>query len=237
MAPKLIPLRDEVRGRDLPTAVYVPATGPAAPLIVFGHGLWGHPRLFTRLFGRWAAAGFVVAAPTFPHTNGDKSPPYLVEDVVNQPADVSFVIDELLGRELGDPDRIGVGGHSLGAETALAAGLVPGHADPRIRAVVAVAGALAHPSFMTRPLRALPLLLVQGGEDKDYRRREMQAVFEAAQEPKVLATIAGAGHGICQDDGEPHATRVADLTTSFWDRQLLGTSSNRYGGVTFDQHD
>ena len=223
MAPTVIPLRDEARGRELPTEVYVPPTGPDAPLVVFGHGMWGHPRLFTRLFGRWAAAGFVVAAPTFPHTNGDRPPPYLVEDVVNQSGDVSFVLDALQARALGDPSRIGVGGFSLGAETALAVGLVPGHADPRIRAVVAIAGGLAHPSFATRPLRPLPLLLLVGSEDKPHRLQELRTVHEAAREPKELVTIEGAGHEICQDDGEPHATRVAELTTAFWNRHLRDT--------------
>lgn len=33
-------------------------------------------------------------------------------------------------------------------------------------------------------------------------------------------TIEGAGHGICQDDGQPHAARVAELTTAFWNRYL-----------------
>jgi predicted dienelactone hydrolase len=231
VAPTVIPLRDEVRGRELPTVVYVPAAAQEAPLIVFCHGMWGHPRLFTHLFAHWARAGFAVAAPTFPHTNGDKPPPYLVEDVVNQPGDVSFVLDELLARELGDPGRIGVGGYSLGAETALAAGLVPGHADPRIRAVVAIAGALAHPSFMLRPLLPRPLLLVQGAEDKEYRLREMRDVFEAAKEPRKLVTIEGAGHGICQDDGEPYTTRTAELTTSFWNRHL------RAGGPALSPRD
>ncbi|HEV3486329.1 MAG TPA: hypothetical protein VG106_13040, partial [Vicinamibacterales bacterium] len=105
--------------------MYVPESGPVAPLIVFGHGMWGHPRKFTRLFARWAGAGYVVAAPAFPHTNDENTPPYLIDDVVNQPADVSFVLDELLARGLGDAERVGVGGFSLGAETALAVGLHP----------------------------------------------------------------------------------------------------------------
>ena len=109
--------------------------------------MWGHPRKFTRLFARWADAGYVVAAPAFPHTNDETPPPYLFEDVVNQPGDVSFVLGELLARGLGDGERVGVGGYSLGAETALAVGLHPRYADPRVRAVVAVAGALFHPDF------------------------------------------------------------------------------------------
>jgi len=201
--------------------LYVPEAGPTAPLIVFCHGMLGHPRKFTRLFTRWADAGYVVAAPAFPHTNDENPPPYLIEDVVNQPADVTFVLDELLARGLGDAERVGVGGFSLGAETALAVGLHPRHADSRIRAVVALVGCLFHPDFAADVLRPLPLLLVHGTEDLERRRRESLAVYEAAEEPKELVTIEGARHGICQDDDpRPYAARVAELTTAFWDRHL-----------------
>jgi dienelactone hydrolase len=208
-----------VRGRRLPTTVYLPESGTSAPLIVFGHGMWGHPRKFTRLFARWVDAGYVVAAPAFPHTNDENPPPYLREDVANQPADISFVLDELIERGLGDADRIGVGGFSLGAATALAVGLHPRYADPRLRAVVAVAGGLFHHSaFAQAALRPLPLMLVHGSDDKGYG--EALALYEAAQDPKEFVTIEGGGHGICQDDGEPHTTRVAELTTAFWNRYL-----------------
>jgi dienelactone hydrolase len=221
MASTVLPLHDDARGRPLPTTVYVPQSATSAPLIVFAHGMYGHPRKFTRLFARWVDAGCVVAAPAFPHTNDENPPPYLIEDVANQPADVSFVLDELLARGLGDARRVGVGGYSLGAETALAVGLHPRYADPRIRAVVAVAGGLFHPDFAADVLRPLPLLLIHGMEDtKKDRLREALKVYEAAQEPKELVTIEGAGHGICEDDGQPHATRVAELTTAFWDRYL-----------------
>lgn len=221
MAPTVLSLHDQARGRLLPTTVYVPESGTSAPLVVFGHGMCGHPHKFRRLFGHWAEAGYIVAAPAFPHTNDANPPPYLIDDVVNQPADVSFVLDELLARGLGDADRIGVGGYSLGAETALAVGLHPAYADVRVRAVVGVAGALFHPNFATASLRPLPLLLVHGSQDtKKDRLRQALKVYEAAHEPKQLVTIEGAGHGICQDDGQPHATLVAELTTTFWDRHL-----------------
>jgi predicted dienelactone hydrolase len=220
MEPIVLPLHDAARDRPLPTTVYVPQAGAKAPLIVFGHGGWGHPRKFTRLFSSWGDAGYVVAAPTFPRTN-DENPPCLLDDVANQPGDVSFVLDELLVRGLGDAERVGVGGYSLGAETALAVALHPGYADPRIRAVVALAGGLFHPDFASDALRPLPLLLVHGTEDtKRDRLREALRVYEAAGEPKELVLIEGAGHGICQNDGEPHTTRVAELTAEFWGRHL-----------------
>src|SRR4051794_29107745 len=219
MAPMILPLRDETRGRLLPTTVYVPESGPSAPLIVFGHGIWGHPRKFKRLFAHWVDAGYVVAAPAFPHTSDENPPPYLREDVANQPADVSFAIDELLALGLGDARRVGVGGYSLGAATALAVGLHPQYADPRLRAVVAVAGGLFHHrAFARDALRPLPLLLVHGTDDKGYG--EALELHEAAQEPKEFVPIEGGGHGICQDDGQPHTSRVAELTTAFWDRYL-----------------
>jgi dienelactone hydrolase len=222
VAPTVLPFRDETRGRDLPTTLYLPQSGPNAPLIVFAHGMWGHPRKFTQLFASWVAAGYVVAAPAFPHTNDDGTPPQLIEDVVNQPADITFVLDELLARGLGDAERIGVGGFSLGAETALAVGLHPGYADQRVRAVVAIGGALFADDFAPDVLLPVPLLLVHGAEDrKNDRLREALKTYEAAQEPKELVTIAGAGHGICQDDDMPSYTaRVAEITTAFWRRYL-----------------
>jgi len=217
--PAVLDLVDSVRGRPLPTTVYVPASGPDAPLVVFCHGFWGHPRKFTRLLARWAEAGYLVAAPTFPHTNDAKPPPYLIEDVASQPADVSFVIDELLARGLGDPGRVGVGGFSLGGETALAVALHPAYADERVGAASAVAGGLHHPDFATDRLRPLPLLLVHGATDANVPHAEAVAVYAAAHEPKDLVTLEGAGHHICEDRA-PHAAHVADLTTAFWDRYL-----------------
>lgn len=202
--------------------MYLPDSGPSAPLIVFGHGFLGHPRKFTRLFSRWSDAGYVVAAPAFPYTNDVDPPPYLIDHVANQPTDVSFVLDELLARGVGDAERVGVGGYSLGAETALALGLHPRYADTRILAVVAIAGALFHPDFASDTLRPLPLLLVHGAEDRRKSRlEEALKVYEAAREPKELVLLEGAGHGICQDDDAPeHAARVAEITTAFWNRHL-----------------
>src|SRR4051812_28537771 len=74
--------------RPLATTVYQPAAAGAYPLIVFAHGLTGHPDKFTRLLSAWSSAGFVVAAPAFPLTNGEV--PGAEDnwtDVSEQPAD------------------------------------------------------------------------------------------------------------------------------------------------------
>lgn len=217
----VLELRDRSRDRVLVTHVYVPPGGSACPLIVFGHGAWGSPRKFTRLFLSWVDAGYAVAAPTFPHTN-DQADPHLIEDVVHQPGDISFVIDEILGRGIGDAGRVAVGGFSLGAETGLAVALHPQFADERLCAVVAIGGALFHPAFSAMSLRRLPLLLVHGGEDsKNDRLIEALRLYEIAEQPKELLLLEGAGHGVCQDDDPtPHVLRVATATTSFWKRYV-----------------
>ncbi|HEY0700145.1 MAG TPA: chlorophyllase, partial [Micromonospora sp.] len=85
--------------RPLPVTVWYPgsATGPADgrfPVVLFSHGLGASPADYAGLLRRWAAAGFVVAAPTYPHTGrGAEQNPF---DVLNQPADASYVLTRLL---------------------------------------------------------------------------------------------------------------------------------------------
>jgi dienelactone hydrolase len=223
MGATLLRIYDDARDRLLPTTVYLPASGARkSPLIVFGHGMRGHPRKFTWLFGRWADAGYAVAAPAFPRTSDEDAPQSVLAEVVNQPADVSFVVDQLLAREIGDAGRVGVAGYSLGGETALAVGLHPRYGDGRIRAVVAIAGALFHPDFAAGTLRSLPLLLIHGAEDtKRGRLREALKTYATASEPKQLVMIEHAGHGICEDDDpRPYVARVAEVSAAFWDNYL-----------------
>jgi predicted dienelactone hydrolase len=213
-------LCDRERGRLLPTTVHFPASGQRAPLIVFAHGFWGHPRKFGRLFAHWTAAGYVVAAPAFPHTSDENPPPFRIEDVVNQPADISFVLDEVLARDIGDRDRVGIGGYSLGAETSLAVALHPDYADPRFRAVVAIAGGFFHPAFATDTLQPVPLLFIQGTEDESVKPAEALRVFDMASVPKQLVWLEGAAHDICQDSAGSHVDRVAACAADFYREYL-----------------
>src|SRR6185369_8852107 len=114
--------------RPLRTVVWYPTDGPAGgaakldaapragryPLVLFSHGLHGTPEGYQIVTARIAAAGFVVAAPAYPRTNANTEA-FSVGDVANQPADASYVIGEVLKRELAsavDPARIGAAGHS-----------------------------------------------------------------------------------------------------------------------------
>ena len=98
--------------RTLPTVIFYPAAGtPSAgaspnapadlddapyPLIVFAHGLGSSGVEYQGLLERWAAAGFVVAAPKFPLTHRGTPGGVNPSDYQNQPADVSYVITAVL---------------------------------------------------------------------------------------------------------------------------------------------
>jgi dienelactone hydrolase len=223
--PQVLPLVDEARGRELPTALYLPKEAPA-PLVVFAHGWFGHPRKFTRLFQAWSDAGIAVAAPAFPRTN-DESPLQLDSgDVVEQPRDVSFVVDELLRDESLrgrlDAKRVALAGYSLGAATALAAA----RGDDRVRAVAFVAGRL-NPEIEPVPAsRDVPLLVVHGRADTSVPYDEGCRVYKAAGAPKAFLTLHDAGHDVCQDTASVLDNVVA-ATTAFWRLYLLGDESAR----------
>ena len=124
---------------DVRNAAPASAGGPY-PLVVFGHGFAVTPHVYASLLQSWARAGYVVAAPVFPLGNADAPDGPDEADLVNQPADMSFVISSLLALNqpgagaltgLIDPGQIAVAGHSDGAETALAVAYSRRFGDPQ----------------------------------------------------------------------------------------------------------
>ncbi|MGY1604695.1 alpha/beta hydrolase family protein [Geodermatophilus sp. SYSU D00815] len=213
---------DATAGRVLPTTLYWPETGDGPfPLVVFSHGLDGTPASFYPLLQTWAAAGFVVAAPLFPLTSAGS--PGVVEDVVNQPADVSFVISSVLelastpGDELADrvdADRIAVAGHSLGAVTTLGL-LTDFAADPRIGAAVLLAGTSAGQALpFAQP--SVPVLFLHGTDDDTITLDDGRAVYAAAPAPKAFVELVGGGHNDpYADPSQPWHAVVEAVTTDF----------------------
>src|SRR3984957_5819314 len=103
-------------GRTLVTIIRRPVGAPGPlPLIVFAHGWNSNPSVYEVLLDTWAAAGFLVAAPTFPDS-ADTLPGAPVSNYPDQARDMSFVISSLLGgiEKPVDPSRIAVAGHSDG---------------------------------------------------------------------------------------------------------------------------
>lgn len=160
--------------RPLKGAAWYPDTGGPYPLVVHVHGFTSNHRNGAYLARHLASHGYVVVAVDHPLTHmfapGDPN----ARDVINQPGDVSFLIDTLSTRpgEIDpalqgrvDGDRIAVMGISLGGLTATLAGYHPQLGDERIDAVVAIAGPTAFltPAFFQS--RSLPFLMLAGDAD------------------------------------------------------------------------
>lgn len=213
------------------TTIYRPnGTGPF-PLIVFSHGLAGHPEKFTKLFSAWADAGFAIAAPAFPLTNNQvENPSSNAGDVGQQPADVSFVLDNVLAldeqrgsrlRNAIDERRIGASGLSLGGLTTYM--LVYGECcrDQRINAVAVLDGFGAD-----APLDGhVPLLIAHSDTDPTIAYSSAREAFTAASAPAWLVTLHGASHASQWENSVTPYDHIAErITTDFWDATLNGNS-------------
>lgn len=181
-----------------------PSTDGPFPLIIHSHGFlsFGSEAAYTAQ--HLASHGYIVACPDFPLTWMFSPGGPNVEDVVNQPEDVSFLIDTFLAFHrdptspffgLVDEDRVGVMGLSLGGMTTLLVTYHPRLRDARIKAAAALA---APGSMFTRRFyrnAATPLLLVYGDIDAivDYATNALYARERAAPRA-TLVTLHGATH-------------------------------------------
>jgi fermentation-respiration switch protein FrsA (DUF1100 family) len=201
----------ETSDRVLRTTVWYPAIGRGGsgasvaagrfPVVVFSHGLLALPTDYRDLLTRWAAAGFVVVAPAYPHTSRGVAS-FEVVDVVHQPADASFVLTRVLALNgaRGDPfaghldaERLAAAGHSGGAITTV--GLFASGRDDRLRAGIVLAGnALGMGSSYRGPPAAL--LFVHGDRDPITPYGLGQAAYAAVPGgwPKAFLTLTGQGH-------------------------------------------
>ncbi|MEV0898730.1 chlorophyllase [Actinoplanes sp. NPDC049802] len=202
--------------RALPTKVWLPTADGARPLIYFSHGLTSQPDDYAELLTAWQAAGFVVAAPKYPHT-WNQAPAYNADDIVNQPADAQHVITEVLKALPGriDPDRIAAAGHSAGAITTI--GLFSGSRDERLKAGVLIAGRqMPQPAPFTGT--PSPLLFVQGKLDETVTYEQAYGAYNEVTWPKGFLEIPQGNH-------LPHRDQpavVAATTTDFWRWALDG---------------
>jgi alpha-beta hydrolase superfamily lysophospholipase len=206
---------DSGRRRTLRTIVHFPAqgqpggagNGPAAgafPLVLMAHGFRLPADGYERILTAVAAAGFIVAAPAFPHTSPD-SAQVDRRDIVNQPADLSFLIDALtsfaslhpdLLPPVADPGRVAALGHSDGGLTVSAWAYDNSYRDRRVTAAVVLAGGIGlFPGTYFAP-DSPPLLAIHATGDQVDPYSASVNLFNAvpAGVSRFLLTIEGGSH-------------------------------------------
>ncbi|MFG3599158.1 alpha/beta hydrolase family protein [Micromonospora chersina] len=196
----------------------VPVAAGRFPVVVYSHGLHSLPDLHAPLTTRWAAAGFVVAAPTYPRTSL-RARDFTRADVRNQPADGWRLIRHLvrLDARPGDPlaghlavDRFAAAGHSAGGFTT--AGMFTSGHSRRLRAGIVIAGGGLAGSF-AGPVA--PLLFVHGGADPIVPESVGRAAYARSLGPAAFLGLPGQGHGEYLTPGRPGFAQVLAATTDF----------------------
>jgi pimeloyl-ACP methyl ester carboxylesterase len=228
--------------RALPTIVRYPVVPAAAvsgrlarglfPLVVFAPGYLQCDGSYSSLLHTWASAGYVVAAVEFPRTNCQVTSPN-EDDLVNQPADIAFVIRRLLAVSrrshgvlagLVNPAKIAVAGHSDGGDTVAAVAANTCCLDRKVTAAIVLAGAEWAPlggSYFARPTP--PILFVQGDADSINLPADSLTMYQADKSgPRFYLHLLGAGH-LAPYEGQGSPEPVVDrVTVDFLDRYLAG---------------
>ena len=236
--------------RVLPVVVRYPAdpaARPAAepraaglfPLIVFAPGFLQCDGSYAFLLSSWASAGYVVAAVTFPHTSCHEAADADEQDLVNQPADVSFVIRQLTaGRPnstgplagLVDPREVAVAGQSDGGDTVAA---VVGNsccADHLVKAAVVLAGAEWAPlGGRYFAAATAPVLFVQGSADTVNPPWASLQLYQADTTGlRYYLDMFGASHLSPFEGTGAQPRLVAAVTVAFLDRYVAGQRAAGY---------
>lgn len=261
--------RDEARNRTIPVRIYYPGGQGPFPVILFSHGLGGSRDGYRYLGECWASRGYVSVHVQHPGSDASvlhSLRPFRAmvqaardpQNALDRPKDISFALDMLarLDTQAGSPlkgrmdlNRVGVGGHSFGAYTALAvagrvfqttrAGTVDLR-DPRIKACVALSSpsegkAADCPSYR---FFSVPCLHMTGTEDAspigDTTPAQRRVPYDCINGPdEYLVTFQGGDHmvfsGRARRAAKPTDAAFQRLacvaTTAFWDAYLKGDTA------------
>lgn len=257
---------DAARAREIPARLYLPRSDRPVPIVVFSHGLGGSRFGYSHLGQHWAANG--IAALHLQHPGSDREvwrsqglavvsamlSAATTDNAIARAADVSFVIDRIVGdkelRSLIDPSRIGVAGHSFGANTALLASgarfrlddQIVSYGDARVRAAVILSAPSLPPDqdpwFVYTPI-AVPTLHLTGTRDTialpvvgsapDERRVPFDSMVSG---PRYLGVFQDGRHMMFSDrsrDSTSQAIKAATraITLAFWRTVFFGDPAAR----------
>ena len=189
------------------------------PLVIFSHGYGGERRQSTFFYTHLASHGYAVAAmdhvgnTTINMMSGESRTgdlEFMHRFIQSRPADVSFVIDQMIAGSAGieiDANRIGMSGHSFGGWTTLKTL----EADQRIKAVVPLAPAGGKAGDEDDPLSSaltfdwhqpVPALYIVSDLDSILPLSGMHDLYQRNPDPKVVVILENADHFHFNDDVE-----------------------------------
>ena len=209
-------LNDTVRGKDLSLRVSWPADGGPYPLLLFSHGRGGNRNDYQPFIQPIVQHGYVCIQCD--HSDSDLIPEEERGDLTdwkNRPKDISFILDSLDTIENAihaltgkiDRSRVGIAGHSYGANTTQLIGGVTTVAgenfgDPRVSALVMISpqgiGEMLGPDSWDTLIKEM--LLITGTKDGPTRTGQpwywrTEPYWYAASHEKYLQVIPDADHG------------------------------------------
>ena len=208
--------------RHLSTQVWTPTGSGPFPLVVFAAGYDKGPLDYDRFCTVLASSGYVVAAPSFPLEDPAQGHTLDRADIPGEATDVAFVITQLEQRSATLhllPSRIGVVGHSDGADVALLVAYGTTTRDARVTSVVAEA---PDPMAGPTPPSSVPLLLVQGTNDSVVPYSASGTVFGQVDAPVTYLTLVRADHFPPIAGGTPWTPVLDGAVADFFDVTLAG---------------
>ena len=268
-------LGDPAKRTDLPCRIYYPKDGGPYPVILFSHGFGANKDAFETVGRHWASHGYVVIHPSHadgvgkarrePAKGGANEPagrPRLGGFVggLNDPqkiggrvGDLTLILDSLddlpktvpalTGKV--DKGRVGVGGHSFGAFTAMLVGGVTAdlggekgrsYLDKRVKCILPISAQGTGQQGLTDKSwdkLALPMMTITGTRDRGAGgqglawKREPYDRSRAGD--KYLVVVDGAGHvsfgGGLGPQGDDVVACVTLASTHFWDAYLKDSAA------------
>ena len=205
------------------------------PLLVYSHGFMSMRGENVPLAELLASHGYVVVSVDYPLTNRRAPGGPNVADAVNQPGDVRFIVDQILGWSESerpfagsiDRERIGALGLSLGGLTTTLAAFHPRLRDPRIRAALSIAGPAAMFDQRFFATTDLPFLMVAGTADAMVDFQTNAAPIPSKVARGGLLTVDGASHAGFAAFADMFPLRLLDNPDSLGCRALVGNLESR----------
>jgi dienelactone hydrolase len=191
--------------RELKGRIWLPTdkNGAPYPLVVYSHGYMSQYKEGEYILDFLASHGYVAVSVDFPLSNGSAPGGAIILDVVNQPGDISFLIDQMLARSMQadnalhgmvDATRIAALGLSLGGLTTELVAFHPRLRDPRIRAAISMAG----PTEFLMPVffenGSIPFMYIGGTADAIVPYRENAQPIPQKDKNSILITLNSGSH-------------------------------------------